>query len=151
MPKTDLPAGPPAHERNTYFGYLALDNIEHVFERLKSMIGDGQQFAFVAVNENSDMLRPEVRVTRLAPEKSTREDGIALVDYGSSLHRGISMVDENYVTSFGTSLAVERKITREQRDRLMSTCYFVFERGQFQVTQRTGAGGRVSWTIRPVR
>lgn len=148
MSPTELPAGPPRAERETYFGYLALDNIELVAERLKALLGDGP-FAFVAVNENTDMLRPEVRIESLSPPDFTDGESFKITEYAEG-HRGISITTPRYHTSFGTYEPEERAITPEKRERRMSTCYFVFERGQFMVIQRTGAGGLTSWTFRPV-
>lgn len=46
-------------------GYLALENAEAVATRIRSMIGDGQRYTWVAANEFFGY-RPEVRTSQIA-------------------------------------------------------------------------------------
>lgn len=139
---------PRRDERNTYFGYLALDNIDQVYARLRRMIGNGQRYVFVATNENLDMLRPEVRIDHIDAKGSPDGEAMKIGDVqaeGSPRLRHITVLDTYGVFGFGTSLESEHG-TRKDR----WTTEFAFEGDTFRLIQRTGAGGRVSWTIKPV-
>lgn len=56
-----------------WYGYLTLENAEAVADRIRSMIGDGQPYTWVAANEYFGY-KPEVRTSQVASKVEFNQD-----------------------------------------------------------------------------
>lgn len=155
------------------YGYLTLVNAPFVYARLRSMFV-GKRYTWVAVNENLDLLRPEVRASEHFKDgpgnwtDGARDGGIRIST--KSLSDGRPWVHIMAGTTYGvwsidTSLRDNEDVRRymKERDghvghhhmsdpdlkgRDYDVVYFQFE-GDRSVTfnLRTMAGGRVTWVL----
>lgn len=123
-------------------GHLTLENFDLVVDRLRRMIGDGQPYAWVAVNQGS-AYRPEVRTGQRVREE-IRVNREPLEDGTRWAH--VSVHDTDRVWGLHTTAADEKAangLPENQRTRL------AFERGQLRVTHYALAGNLLYWVIAP--
>lgn len=122
-----------------WFGYLTLDNIDAVTERLRALIGDGQPYVWVATNELFG-LRPEVRtgqvVETITVKRGTRDSGR---EYGHLI-----VTDTHGVWGLSTEAADQRQAGQlDERDRQ----FLSVERDRIRVEHHALGGNRLCWTI----
>ncbi|GAA2990276.1 hypothetical protein GCM10017559_07850 [Streptosporangium longisporum] len=124
-----------------WFGFLTFDNLDLVADRIRSMIGDGQPYTWVAANEMFG-LRPEVRggqvATSIRAEQRTLDGG---AEYGH-----LMVVDTYGVWGLHTTAATQDEAAvKDGRGRT----YLLFERGQLVAEHFAPAGHRLCWVIAP--
>ncbi|MFF4417006.1 hypothetical protein ACFYY8_31180 [Streptosporangium sp. NPDC001559] len=123
-------------------GYLALDNLNLIADRIRMMIGEGQPYTWVAVNEAFSM-RPQVRTSGVA---TSIEAGRLYGKEGEYGH--LMVVDTDGVWSLCTSASNQRS-ANDSDNPVYSTPYLVFEGGQLTIDHRAPAGHRLCWVVAP--
>lgn len=120
-----------------WFGYLTLENLDAVAVRLRSLIGDGQRFTFVACNEGLGNYRPEVRTSQVARKVEVNRD-----DDGRS--GSIVVVDSYGVWSIHTDAATQRE-AHQRGEVSFSLAYLHVRRGKVEITHRAPVGSLLYW------
>lgn len=125
-----------------WWGYLCLDNFDLVADRIRSMLGDGQPYTWVAVNEAFG-LRPDVRAGMVAEKVTVR--GGADEDTPAKY---LTVADTYGVWGIDTSARTEA----DARDGgKLNNVYLHFETNQWgdklTIEHYAPAGHRMCWVI----
>ncbi|WP_141576194.1 hypothetical protein [Actinomadura sp. WMMA1423] len=120
-----------------WFGFLTLENLNAVADRIRSMIGDGQRYTWVACNEGLGDYRPEVRTSQVAAK--------IRVDRRDDEHGSIIVVDTYGVWSIHTDIADQAAGMGRQPE--FSLTYLKITRGQIQMEHKAPIGARLLWTV----
>ena len=119
-----------------WFGFLTLQNVDAVAGRIRSMIGDGQPYTWVACNEGLGNYRPEVRTSQVAAKIRTHHD---------DEHASVVVVDTYGVWSINTRLSDQDAGVQREPD--FSAPYLKITRSQIQIEHKAPVGARLLWTI----
>lgn len=126
-----------------WFGYLCLDNFDLVADRIRAMIGDGQPYTWVAVNEAFGQ-RPEVRAGMVAEKVVVR---------GSSTDEGAPTLYLTVVDTYGVwGIDTSARTEAEARDGgKLNNVYLHFETNQWgdklTIEHYAPGGQRLCWVI----
>jgi hypothetical protein len=121
-------------------GYLALDNAHAVADRIKSMIGSGQRYTWVAVNEYFGH-KPEVRTSQVATKVDFEND---LQHEDGSPWAHLTVVDTYGIWGLSTDAADEAAAAEAaKRDRTVLT----FERRKVTIELYAPAGNHMWWVV----
>jgi hypothetical protein len=119
-----------------WFGFLTLENLDAVADRIRFIIGDGQPYAWVACNEGIGDYQPEVRTSQVA--KSIRVERVE--------GRGSIIVVDTYgVWSIRTDVADQYLARR--REPGFSLAYLKITRSQILMEHKAPIGARLLWTV----
>lgn len=153
----------------TWWGYLADDNVEHVAQRIRTML-EGRRYTFVATNVEFKSTVPEVRTSqRLEPEKavdkvSPRVHRIGDLDWEDKPGTSCSIVccDTYGVWGIHSDYATEREAREDANKGHENRCVYVHIDGgldsehlgrndQIQITQWNymSPRERLQWVIAP--
>lgn len=117
-------------------GYLTLENLDAVTDRIRGMIGDGQPYTWVACNEGLGDYRPEVRTSQVAKRVSVdRRDGCGT----------ITVLDTYGVWAIRADAAAQSETYERQPD--FSLAYLRITRSQIQMEHKAPVGARLLWTV----
>lgn len=121
-----------------WYGYLTLANLDAVADRIRAMIGDGQPYTWVAVNEGLDY-KPEVRTSQVA----TKVEPYRL-ETGGEPHGGVTVVGGYGIWSVHTDVADQAEArTRDGKDKRLA--YLQITRDEIRVNHYAPAGYRLCW------
>lgn len=124
-------------------GFLALDNFDEVVKRIRSMIGNGQPYTWVAMNESFG-LRAEVRASMVAETVRTTDDGL---DDGTPMSH--LTVSDTYGV-WGLSTTARDQAAARDGDKFNHT-YLHFEHTKYgeklTIEHNAPAGHRLCWVI----
>lgn len=123
-----------------WFGYLTLENLDAVADRIRRMIGDGQPYTWVAVNEGFDY-KPEVRTSQIA----TNVEAYRLETNGKP-HGDITVVDTYGIWSVHTDVADQTEVRAQLgNERARELAYLTFSHNLIRVQHSAPAGYRLHW------
>lgn len=121
-----------------FHGYLTLENLDAVADRIRDLIGDGQHYTWVACNEGLGDYRPEVRTGQVA--KTIEADRR---DSDGKLYGSITVNDTYGV--WGIHTAVPDQAASPGSEVGFDLAYLRITRGQIQIEHRAPAGHRLYW------
>lgn len=124
-------------------GYLTIENGEAVTERIRSLIGGGQRYTFVAVNDLFGD-RPEVRTSQTA--KSVEHSFSGPYDDGSRCVH-LTVPDTYGVWGLHTGAADADAARRMRDDDRRDWVFLEFTHGKLAITHYAPSGNRLFWTI----
>lgn len=121
-----------------WFGYLTMENLDAVADRIRRMLDAGQRYTWVAVNEGRGY-KPEVRTGQVAMkvEAWRLETGSSGEPYG-----GIT-VNDTYGTWGIHTTAIDQRAAQKQVSR--DKAFIHIEHGQIRVEHYAPAGHRLRW------
>lgn len=122
-----------------WYGYLTLENAEAVADRIRSMIGDGQRYTWVAANEIFGY-KPEIRTGQVA--KRIEFVSEKLSDGRSWAHL---LVRDAYGT-WGISTTAADQAAAHAMDKKDAT-FLRFEYGRLTIEHYAPAGNHLWWAI----
>lgn len=122
--------------RRDWFGFLTLANLDAVADRIRDMIGNGQQYTWVACNEGLGDYRPEVRTSQVASSirAEARDESGAII-----------VVDTYGVWSIRTTIADQAAGARRTPE--FNLTYLKMSRTQIQMEHKAPIGARLLWTV----
>lgn len=119
-----------------WFGFLTVENVDAVADRIRSLIGDRQPYVWVACNEGLGDYRPEVRTGQVAESiRAERRDGRA----------SIIVVDTYGVWSIRSDAADQEATARRKPE--FGLTYLHITRGQVRMEHKAPVGARLLWTV----
>lgn len=142
--------------RTEWFGYLTKLNGREVYYALRELL-IGKTYTWVAVNENLDLLHPEVRTgqrikddTAISFSDDEKQGPHILVSdsYGVwGIHSALP--SERVASLEGTKVGMHHMADPDLKHRGdYDHVYLVFKRDrEVRICQRTAAGGRITWVI----
>lgn len=145
--------------RSEWFGYLTKENGREVYQALRDLL-IGKTYTWVAVNENLDLLHPEVRTGQRIVGDGRNHAITFTDDPAEGPH--ICVTDTYGVWGIHSSVESQRaaglKDTKVGMHHMADPdlkqrgdydhVYLVFKRDrEVRICQRTAAGGRITWVI----
>lgn len=133
--------------RRSWYGWLAHENVDHVAERIRTMLED-RPYAWVANNTSNPSSFPEVRTDQRLDAQSA-VDGKPLRVWREGDIAGITAVDTYGVWGVHTTFLTEK----EARDH-QGTYLHVVGNGEgrydrIEIRQKNGYGETLHWVIKP--
>lgn len=121
-------------------GYLTLENAEAVADRIRSMIGDGQRYTWVAANEYFGY-KPEVRTSQVATKVSFDSD-LKYSDGAPWAH--LNVVDTYGIWGLSADAADEAAaIAQDKRHRTFLT----FDHRKLTIDLYAPGGNHMWWVV----
>lgn len=121
-------------------GFLTLDNLDAVADRIRDLIGDGQPYAWMASNEGFGNYHPEVRTGQVARELNVKRfdaDGTPTGDI---------TVHDSYGLWWITTEAADQSTARKGQPHL-DAAYLEVTHHHIVIEHKVPAGHRLYWVV----
>lgn len=123
-----------------WFGYLTLENLDAAADRIRQMLGNGQRYTWVAVNEGLGY-RPEVRTGQVAESVEAYR-----LEANGHAHGGVKVVDTYGIWAAHTNVADQAEAAaRGGADEALA--YLVISHNKIEIEHFAPAGYHLRWVV----